>query len=167
VTIEGEEAVMKRVDRVTAILLLVAGLVSLGLTLLAFVVHVPVRDDAHDLVRTASGAHVEMPAGPQTYFQKYGFSELLLLGLGLVLVVAVGAALRSRARRGSNGAGRLAWGLSLACLILGIVGSVTIAPYLLLVGILLVLACGTVPRDTVTTHSDSSGVVSLQTESTH
>lgn len=158
---------MKHLDRVTPILLLVAGLVSLALTLLAFAVHVPVRDDAHNLVRTASGASVAVPVGPQTYFQKYGFSELLLLGLGLVLVIAVGVALRSRAAQSSNGAGRLAWGLSLACLILGIVGSVTIAPYLLLVGILLVLACGTVPLNTVTLPGDSSGVMSVGTGSTH
>ena len=158
---------MKRLDRVTAILVLTAGLVSVALTLLAFVVHVPVRDDAHNLVRTASGASAEIPVGPQTYFQKYGFSELLVLGLGLVLVVAVGVALRSRAAHRSYGAGRFAWGLSLACLILGVVGSVTVAPYLLLVGILLVLACGTVLRGTVTPYGDSPGAVSVTTGSAH
>jgi len=158
---------MKRLDRVTTILVLIAALISVALSLVAFVVHVPVRDDAHNLVRTASGAYVEIPVGPQTYFQKYGFSELLLLGLGLVLVIAVGVALRSRAVHASKGAGRLAWGLSLACLVLGVVGSVTDAPYLLLVGVLLVLACGTVPRGTVTPHGDSAGVVSVKTGSMH
>ena len=52
---------MKRLDRLTATLLLVAGLGSLALTLLAFVVHIPVRDGSHNLVRTASGGYVEVP----------------------------------------------------------------------------------------------------------
>ena len=43
---------MKRLDRITAVLLLVAGLLSFGLTLLAFVVHIPVREGSHDLVQT-------------------------------------------------------------------------------------------------------------------
>ena len=142
-----KEAVMKRLDRITATLLLIAGLGSLALILLAFVVHIPLRDGSHNLVRAASGAYVEVPVAPQTYLQKYGISELLLLGLGLVLVFAVGIALRSRAVHGRAGAGGLAWGLSVACLMLGILGSVTIAPYLLLVGILLVLACSACSRN--------------------
>jgi hypothetical protein len=151
-----EEAVMKRLGRITATLLLVAGLGSLALTLLAFVVHISLRDGSHNLVRTASGAYVEVPVQPQTYFQKYGISELLLFGLGLVLVVAVGIALRSRAVHGSAGAGGLAWGLSVACLMLGILGTVTIAPYLLLVGIVLVLACGARSRNGLATEGGTS-----------
>ncbi len=46
---------MKRLDRLTATLLLVAGLGSLALMLLAFVVHIPVRDGSDNLVRTTSG----------------------------------------------------------------------------------------------------------------
>ena len=158
---------MKRLDRITAILLFIAGSISLAFTLLAFVVHVPLRDGSHNLLRTASGAKAEVPVAPQTYFQRYGISELLLLVLGLVLVIVVGVALRSRAVHSTNGAGRLAWGLSVACLILGIVGSVTIAPYLLLVGILLVLACSTVPRSGVALDRGSSGVVSASTGGPH
>ena len=154
---------MKRLDRITGILLLIAGSISLALTLLAFVVHIPLRDGSHDLVRTASGANVEVPVAPQTYFERYGISELLLLGLGLVLVIVVGLALRSRAVHSTNGAGRLAWGLSVACLVLGIVGSVTIAPYLFLVGILLVLACSTVPRNGVALGSSEAVSVSTAT----
>jgi hypothetical protein len=149
---------MKRLDRLTATLLLVAGLGSLALMLLAFVVHIPVRDGSHNLIRTASGGYVEAPVAPQTYFQKYGFPELLLLGLGLVLVVAVAAALRGRGSRGLANAGRLAWGLSIAGLVIGIVGSVTIAPYLLLVGILLVLACSAFSRNGIATKTNTSSV---------
>lgn len=132
---------MKRLDRLTATLLLVAGLGSLALTLLAFVVHIPVRDGSHNLVRTASGGYVEVPLVRQTYFQKYGVPELFVLCFGLFLAIAVAVVLRDRACHGPTDAGRLAWGLSIAGLIIGIVGSVTIAPYLFLVGVLLVLSC--------------------------
>jgi hypothetical protein len=154
---------MKRLDRLSAIPLLVAGLGSLALMLLAFAVHVPVRDGSHNLIRTASGGYVEVPVTPQTYFQKYGFSELLLVGLGLVLVVAVAVALVERAGRDQADAGRLAWGLSIAGLILGIVGSVTVAPYLLLVGILLVLACSAFSRNGVGATRDTTPSVSVST----
>ncbi len=100
---------MKRPDRLTATLLLVAGLSSAALMLLAFVVHVPLRDGSHNLVRTPAGGYVEVPVGPQTYFQKYGFPELLLLGLGLVLAIAVAVALGHRAGHGPPDAGRAAW----------------------------------------------------------
>ncbi len=166
VRMDRMEAVMKRLDPITAILLLLAGLLSLALTVLAFVVQVPLRDGSHNLVRAASGAYAEVPVAPQTYFQKYGISELLLLGFGLLSVVAVGVALRISAARGTNGAGRPAWRLSVACLILGVVGSVTIAPYLLMVGILLVLACGTVSRSRMAGDSDGSEVVAIRTVGT-
>jgi len=143
----GREAVRQRLDRRTVILLLVAGSVSLALMLLAFVDHVPVRDGSHNLIRMAWGGHAEVAVVPQTYFQKYGVPELLLLGFGLVLVNAVAFALRDRAGHGLTDAGRLAWGLSIAGLLIGTVGSVTIAPYLLLVGILLVLACRAFSRN--------------------
>jgi hypothetical protein len=138
---------MKRLDRFTAALLLVAGLGSLALMITAFFVHIPIRAGSHNLVRSASGRYVEVPVLPQTYFQKYGAAELLLLAVGLVLVVAVAAALRERKGRGLADAGRLAWGLSIIALLIGIVGSVSVAPYLLLVGILLVLACGAFSRN--------------------
>ena len=158
---------MKRLDRLTVTLLLVAGLGSLVLTLLTFVVHISVRDGSHNLIRTASGGYVDVPVAPQTYFQKYGFPELLLFGLGLVLVVAVAAALRSRAGHGLADAGRLAWGLSVAGLVVGIVGFVTVAPYLLLVGILLVLACSAVSRNGIGTKRTTSGSASVATGVAH
>ena len=93
---------MKLLDRVTRILLLVAGLISLVLTLLAFVVDAPVRYGSHNLVRVASGAYLEVPATARTYFQTYGLSELLILGLGFGWVVAVAVALRSQPSRGER-----------------------------------------------------------------
>jgi hypothetical protein len=158
---------MKRLDRLSVIPLLVAGLGNLALLLLAFAVHVPVRDGSHNLIRTASGGYVEVPATPETYFQKYGFSELLLVGLGLVLVVAVAVALRERAGHQLADAGRLAWGLSIAALLLGIVGSATVAPYLLLVGFLLVLACSAFSRNGVAAKRETSQSASVTTGAVH
>ncbi len=82
----------------------------------------------------------------QTYFQMYGISELVVLGLGFVFVISVAVTLRHRAAQGGEGAGRPAWSIAMACVILGVIGSVTVAPYLLSVGILLVLACASVSR---------------------
>ena len=137
---------MRGPNRISAILLLLAASWSVLLCAWAFVVDVPVRTGADNLVRSASGGYTETPVVAQTYFQKYGLSELVVLGLGLVFVAALAVALRRRAARGAEGAGRTAWNIALACLVLGIIGSVTIAPSLLVVGILLVLACGSVPR---------------------
>jgi hypothetical protein len=158
---------MKRLDRITAVLLLVAGLLSFGLTLLAFVVHIPVREGSHDLVQTASGAYSEVPVVPQTYFQKYGIAELVVLGLGLAFVIAVGIALRSRVLHGRAGAGGLAWGLSVASLVLGTIGSVTIAPYLLLVGIFLVVACSACSRSGIVTEGGTSRSSSVTSGVSH
>ena len=158
---------MKRLDRLTATLLLVAGLISVVLAL-AFAVHISVRDGSHNLVRTASGGYVEVPVVPQTYFQKYGVPELLLLGFGLLLVIAMAVVLRDRAGRGLANAGVLAWSLSIAGLVIGIVGTVTIAPYLLLVGILLVLACcSTFSRNGMSANRHSSLGVSATTRAAH
>ncbi len=147
---------MKRLDRLTATLLLIAGLLGLAMTVLAFVVHIPIRSGSHNLVRTASGGYSEVPVVPQTYFQKYGLPELFVLGVGLLLVIAVAAVLRDRAGHDLAGAGRLAWSLSISALVIGIVGSVTIAPYLLLVGILLVLACSAFSRIVMAAGSGTS-----------
>ena len=132
---------MRLVDRLTATLLLVAGLSSLALTLVAFVARIPVRVGSHARIRTTAGGYVEVPVPPQTYFQKYGVPELLLCGFGVLLVLVVALVLRSRGGHHLADAGKLAWSLAITGLVIGIVGSVTIAPYMLLVGILLVLAC--------------------------
>ena len=82
-----------------------------------------------------------MPLVRQTYFQKYGVPELFVLCFGLFLAIAVAVVLRDRACHGPTDAGRLAWGLSIVGGESQIAGLVTIAPYLFLVGVLLVLSC--------------------------
>jgi len=148
---------MKRLGPITTIFLLVAALLSLGLTVSAFLVHIPVRAGSQNLVRTASGAYKEAPVVPQTYFQRYGVAEVLLVGLGLILTIAVLIALRQRSAQGGASAGAVAWGLSIGCLLLGIVGSVTVAPYMLIVGVLLVLACSTFSRNGAATRRAKPG----------
>jgi amino acid transporter len=132
---------MKRFDRITTVLLSIAALWSAALVVLTFVIHIPVRAGSHNLVRSTSGSYVEVKVLPRTNFQAYGFSDLLLLGLGLILVIAVARALQRQKTLGQPGAGGLAWVLSIGSLVVGIVGFVTIAPSMLLVGVLLVLAC--------------------------
>ena len=129
----------------------------------AFMAHVPVREGSHNLVRTASGSYAEVPVAPQTY----GVSELLLLGVGLVLVIAVAVVLRQRAAHAETGAGAMAWGISVACVALGIVGFVTIAPYLLLVGLLLVVACRTFTSNGPAAEHGPPGSVSATRTPTH
>jgi len=158
---------MKRRNRITGSLLLVAVLGSLALIVVAFIAHVPVREGSHNLVRTASGSYAELPVVPQTYFQKYGVAELLLPAVGLVLAVAVAVVLRRRAAHAETGAGAMAWGMSVGCVVLGIVGFVTIAPYLLLVGLLLVLACRTFSREGPAGEQGTPGSVSATTTATH
>jgi hypothetical protein len=158
---------MRRLNRITGSLLLVAASGSLALVVSAFIAHVPVREGSHDLVRIASGSYAEVPVVPQTYFEKYGVSELLLLGVGLVLVIVVAVVLRLRAAHAETGAGAMAWGTSVTCVALGIVGFVTIAPYLLLVGLLLVLACRTLSRNGSAAEDSKPDSLSVTTTPTH
>jgi hypothetical protein len=67
--------------------------------------------------------------------------ELLLTGLGLVAAALVAFLLHKRRSHHLPSAGRAAWGVSIAALVAGIVGFVTIAPYMFFVGIFLMLAC--------------------------
>ena len=60
---------MKRLNGVTALFLSLAFLWSAALTVLAFVVHIPIRAGSHDLVQTTSGGFREAKVLPQTYFQ--------------------------------------------------------------------------------------------------
>lgn len=132
---------MKRLNGVTALFLSLAFLWSAALTGLAFVVHIPVRAGSHDLLQTASGGYREAKVLPQTYFQAYGVPELLLTGIGLIAAALVALLLYQRSSCHLPSAGRAAWGISIAALVVGIVGFVTIAPSMLFVGIFLMLAC--------------------------
>ena len=158
---------MKRLFPTTAILLLIAGAWNAILFVSAFVVHIPIRADSHNLVRTASGAYTEVAVHPQTYFQKYGFAELLLVGLGLVLTLVVALALRRRAAESAADAGKVAWRTSVACAVLGVIGFVTIAPYLLIVGVLLVVACRAFAGSVVAARRAEVGPNSLTMSTPH
>ncbi len=63
---------MKRLNGITALFLSLAFLWSAALTVLAFVVDIPIRAGSRNLVQTASGGIQEAKVLPQTYFQAYG-----------------------------------------------------------------------------------------------
>jgi hypothetical protein len=144
----GGRQFMKRLNGVTVLFLSLAGLWSVALTLLAFVVDIPVRRGTHNLVQTASGGYQEAKVLPQTYFQAYGVPELLLTGTGIVAAALVAVLLSHRRRSNQPNAGRAAWGVSIAALVVGIIGFVTV--YLLFVGIFLTLACLTFSKQQAT-----------------
>ena len=89
---------MKRLSGVTLLFLSLAGLWSVALTLLAFVVDIPVRTGTHNLVQTASGGYQEAKVLPQTYFQAYGVPELLLTGTGIFAAALVAVLLSHRSK---------------------------------------------------------------------
>jgi hypothetical protein len=122
---------MKRLDRPTAVLLVVAALVTVAQFVSAFFVHVAVR---------VAAGWVVPPA--KTYMQAFGLSEVILTALSLGGVVLVCSSLSRRNARGQRGAGRLAWGVSVLATLLGLVGFV----YLFGAGVCLLLACVSVPR---------------------
>jgi hypothetical protein len=127
-------ACMKRLDRATAALLVLAALLAAAQFVSAFFVHVTVRAQP-----TRSG-WVVPPT--KTYIQTYGLSEVILTALSLAAIVVVASVLSRRRRRGDTGVGRLAWGLSVVAAVLGLVGFV----YLFGAGVCLLLACVSVPR---------------------
>ena len=73
---------------------------------------------------------VHMPVNarlrPRTYFQAYGAAELLLAGIGLVLAALVAFLLYRQAENDQRKAGRTAWSVSIAALVLGILGLLAI-----------------------------------------
>jgi hypothetical protein len=132
---------MQRRDGVTALFLSLAFLWSAALTVWIFVVDIPVTPGSHRLVKTASGGYQEVIALPQTYFQTYGLPELLLAGMGLVFAGLVAFLLHQRSSDQQPNVGRAAWGVSIAALVVGIIGFLGIAPYMFFVGIFLIGAC--------------------------
>jgi len=132
---------MKRLNGVTALFLSLAFLWSAALTVWIFFVDIPVTPGSHRLVQTASGGYQEVLALPRTYFQAYGVSELILTGVGLVFAGLVAFLLHQRSSDQQPNAGRAAWGVSMAALVVGIIGFMGIAPYMFFVGIFLIGAC--------------------------
>ena len=125
---------MKRLDRATAALLILAVLLAVAQFVSAFFVHVAAR------ARPTPAGWVVPPT--KTYLQTYGVSEVILTAVSIAAIVAVASVLRRRSSRGQSGAGWLAWGVSVVAAVLGLVGFV----YLFGAGVCLLLACVTVPR---------------------
>ena len=125
---------MKRLDPLTLILLALAGAWATAQFVLAFSVHVTER------AKFTSAGWVVPPT--KTYIQTYALSEAVLTAIVLGIVVAVGSLLGRRRRGGEFGAGLLAWGLSIATFLSGIVGF----SYLFGVAVFLCLACASVNR---------------------
>jgi hypothetical protein len=148
---------MKRLDRATAALLILAALLAVAQFVSAFFVHVAARAQL-----TRSGWAVPPT---KTYIQTFGVSEVILTSLSLAAIVVVGSVLSRRTMRGESGAGWLAWGVAVVTAVLGLVGFV----YLFGAGVCLLLACVTVPRRhpmaTIGASSASPPVAPLKTAS--
>ena len=125
---------MKRLDPLTQIILALACAWAMAQFVLAFFVHVTER------AKLTSSGWVVPPT--KTYIQTYALSEVFLTTVVLGVVVAVGSSLGRRRRGGEFGAGLLAWGLSIATFLSGIVGF----SYLFGVAVFLCLACASVNR---------------------
>ncbi len=113
---------MKRLNGVTALLLSIAFVLSASNCVLVFFAHIPVNARLR----------------PRTYFQAYGLAELLLAAVGLVLVALVTFLLYRQRVNHEQKAGRAAWGLSVAAVVVGAIG---LPHYVFLVGLLLIGSC--------------------------
>ncbi len=125
---------MKRLNRATAVLLVLAALLAVAQFVSAFFVRVVVRAEP-----TAAGWVVP---STKTDIQAFGLSEVILTALSLGAVVVVCSSLGRRNARRESGAGPLAWGVSVLAALLGLAGFV----YLFGAGMCLLLACVSVPR---------------------
>jgi hypothetical protein len=125
---------MKRLDPLTVVFLVLASAWATVQFVLAFFVHVTER------AKFTSAGWVVPPT--KTYMESYALSEVVLTAIVLGVVALVGFALHRRRREGEFGASQLAWGLSIATLLFGIVGFT----YLFGVSVFLCLACASVRR---------------------
>ena len=107
---------MRRTDRATAALLILAALLAMAQFVSAFFVHVAAR------ARPTPSGWVAPPT--KTYIQTFGVSEVILTSLSLAAIVVVASVLSRRTMRGQSGAGWLAWGVSVVAAVLGLVGFV-------------------------------------------
>jgi hypothetical protein len=124
---------MKRFDRAAAVFLALAVLWAFARFVSSFFVHVVER------ARPTGSAFVVPPT--KTNFQAFDLSEVILTLLSLAAVLLVASTLSRRRSRGERGAGRLAWGVSIATVILGLVGGGSLFG----VALFLLLACVAVP----------------------
>jgi hypothetical protein len=125
---------MKRLDPVTVVFLALAGAWTMAQFVLAFFVHVTER------AKLTSAGWVVPPT--KTYMQSNALSEVVLTAVVLGVVVLIGSLLHRRRRDGEIGGGRLAWGVSIATLLFGVIGFA----YLFPISVFLCLACASVGR---------------------
>ncbi len=116
---------MKRMNGVSATFVSLAFFISAANGVLIFFAHIPVNARLR----------------PRTYFQAYGAPELLLAGVGLVLAAVVAFLLYRQSQNDEPKAGRAVWAVSIAALLLGVLGLLTVPHYMFVVGILLIGAC--------------------------
>jgi hypothetical protein len=93
----------------------------------------------------------------QTWFQQSGLIGLVFPGTFIVIVVTVWLALNLRCSRGTRTGQRIAWGLISLLALVGLVGSLTIGPFLL--PPVLLLALGAVLISDGLTAVDGKGPV--------
>ncbi len=105
---------MKRLDWVTTLFVSLAFVLSLANSVLVLFAHIP--GNARLL--------------PRTYFQAYGAPELLLAGMGLVVTSLVAFLLHRQGKHHQSKSGRAAWCISIAALMLGVVGLVVMPRYI-------------------------------------
>jgi hypothetical protein len=137
---------MTRLDRITSVFLFLAGVWAMAQFALAFFVHVTER------AKLTTTGWVVPPT--KTYIQAFAVSELVLTVVVLGVVAFVGTMLHRRMSIGELGAGWLAWSLSIATLLFGVVGF----RYLFGVGIFLCLACASARRRLSAEGPRSTGV---------
>lgn len=125
---------MRRLDRTTTTLLVLAALLAAAQFVSAFFEHVTTRAEP-----TGSG-WVVPPT--KTDIQTFGVSEVILTAVSFAVIVVVGLLLSRRAVRGGRGAPWLAWAASIVPAVLGLVGFF----YLFGAGVCLLVACATAPR---------------------
>jgi hypothetical protein len=125
---------VKRLDRITRVLLALAVLWASAQFVLAFFVHVTER------ARLTGTGWVVPPT--RTYMQAFTLSEVLLTLVTVGLVLLVGWALQRRRVQREPGAGGLAWAAAVSTCALGLIGFA----YLFGVGLCLLLACATMRR---------------------
>ena len=125
---------LKRLDPLTVVFLALAGAWAMGQFVLAFFVHMTER------AKLTSAGWVVPPT--KTYIQSYALSEVVLTAVVLGVVILVGSLLLRRRRGDEFSAGPLAWGVSIATLLFGVVGFT----YLFDVSVCLCLACASVRR---------------------
>ncbi|MHB8219921.1 MAG: hypothetical protein ACYDHU_06310 [Acidimicrobiales bacterium] len=137
----------RRADRVTATLVALAAVWSVGLVVAGTTV--PAYDSSTVVTSTSTPGSVPRThrvevahSTTATLLQVNGPGVLVLLALPLVAVTIVAGLLVWRRARGRPGAGAPAWTVTALLGAFGLVGILTIGPFVIPVPVLLAAACG-------------------------